>query len=105
MHVQNPAPSIKFFLGPEGFNWLASAINFDDRVPFIRAQLSLRASSRYRSVARSGGLEKKKKKRVNMCTYQKQLMHQLAIFSTCLINIPVRTPFGHRSRHHGVLPP
>src|ERR1041385_822867 len=59
---KNPALSRKCILGPAGLNRLAIFIDAGDREPFIRAQLFLRASSRYRSLARSGygGLEKKK---------------------------------------------
>ena len=57
---KNPALSRKCFLGPDGCNRLAIARDFCDRELFIRAQLFLRASSRYRSLARSEGLEKKK---------------------------------------------
>ena len=61
---QNPALSSKCILCPEGFNRLAVARDCCDLKPFIRAQLFLRASSLYRSSARSGGLDKRRKARV-----------------------------------------
>src|SRR3989337_1512587 len=60
---KNPVLSRKCFLGPAGFNRLAIALDCCDREPFILAQPFLRASSRYRSLARSGRLAKKKTKR------------------------------------------
>ena len=62
---KNPALSRKWVLCLDGFNRFAVGRDCCDLKPFIRAQISLRASSLYRSCARSGGLEKRRKARVN----------------------------------------
>ena len=62
---KNPALSRKCVLCLDGFNWFAVGRDFYDLKLFIRAQLFLRASSPYRSCARSGGLEKRRKTCVN----------------------------------------
>ena len=64
---QNPALINKCVLWPDGFNRFAGARDFYDLKLFIRPQLFLRASSLYRRFARSGGLEKGTKTRVNEC--------------------------------------
>src|SRR3954462_11769676 len=69
---EDPTLSSKWVLGPAGFNRFAIIPDLGDRELFIRAQPFFRASSPYRTLARSGygGLEKNKGESLYMYTYQ-----------------------------------
>src|SRR3989337_2652085 len=102
----------KFVCGPLGSNRLAIWSDFFDREPFILAQPFLRASSPYRSLARSGGL--KEERSVNICMYktinassQQRLNLYIYIYTPRRTLQQLRLPpsFGHRSRHDLLPPP